>query len=108
MNLATNLVIDLLRKDLERDGVPFYLEKKGNRDAGAIFIKHDLMDGYIELYHRVYNNNGEKKFQSLDILKRHKCEEFIKKQIAFDPDVWIIEVEARDFKLDKVFSKLGL
>ena len=108
MNLATNLVIDLLRKDIERDGVPFYLEKKGNEDAGAVFVKHDLMDGYIELYHRVYNNNGEKKFQSLNILKRHKCEEFIKKQIAFDPDVWIIEVEARDFKLDTVFSKLGL
>ena len=108
MNLATNLVIDLLRKDIERDGVPFYLEKKGNLEAGAIFIKHDLMNGYIELYHRVYNNNGEKKFQLLDTLERHKCDHFIKKQISFDSDVWIIEVEARYFKLNKVFSKLGL
>ena len=108
MNFATNLVIDLLRKAIERDGIPFYLEKKGNRDAGAIFIKHDLMNGYIELYHRVYNNKGEKKFQSLDILERQKCEEFITKQITFDPDVWICEVEARDFKLNIVFSKLGL
>ena len=108
MNFATNLVIDLLRKAIERDGIPFYLEKKGNRDAGAIFIKHDLMNGYIELYHRVYNSNGEKKFQSFDILERQKCEEFIRKQITFDPDVWICEVEARDFKLNIVFSKLGL
>ena len=108
MNLATNLVIDLLRKDIERDGVPFYLEKKGNLEAGAIFIKHDLMNGYIELYHRVYNNKGEKKFQLLDILERHKCDHFIKKQISFDSDVWIVELEARDFKLNTVFSKLGL
>ena len=108
MDITTSLIVDLVRKNLERDGVPVYLEQKGHKDAGAIFIKHDLMNGYIELYHRVYDNNGEKKFQSLDILERQKCEEFIKKQIAFDPDVWIIEVEARDFKLDTVFSKLGL
>ena len=108
MNFATNLVIDLLRKDIECDGVPFYLEKKGNEDAGAIFVKHDLMDGYIELYHRVYNNNGVKKFQSLDVVERQTCEEFIEKQITFDPDVWIVEVEARDFKLNTIFSKLGL
>ena len=85
-----------------------YLEKKGHKDAGAIFIKHDIMNGFIELYHRVYDNKGEKKFKILDTLERHKCEEFIKKQISFDPDVWIIEVEARDFKLNTVFSKLGL
>ncbi len=108
MNFATNLVIDLLRKAIERDGIPFYLEKKGNINAGAIFIKHDLMNGYIELYHRVYNQNGEKKFQTLDVVERQACEDFIKKQITFDPDVWIIEVEARDFKLNTVFSKLGL
>ncbi len=108
MNLATKLVIDLLRKNIEREGIPFYLEKKGNIEAGAIFIKHDLMNGYIELYHRVFDNNGEKKFQFLDILERHKCVHFIKKQISVDSDVWIIEVEARDFKLNTVFSKLGL
>ena len=108
MNFTTILIIDLLRKNLESDGVPVYLEQKGHRDAGAIFIKHDLMNGYVELYHRVYNKKGEKKFQVLDLLKRHQCEEFIKKQISFDPDVWVVEVEARDFKLNKVFSKLGL
>ena len=108
MNFTTSLIVDLLRKNLERDGVPVYIEQKGHKDAGAIFIKHDLMNGYIELYHRVYNNNGEKKFQLLDILERHKCDHFIKKQISFDSDVWIIEIEARDFKLNTVFSKLGL
>ena len=108
MNFTTTLIIDLLRKDIENYGIPFYLEKKGNREAGAIFIKHDLMNGYIELYHRVYNKKGEKKFQVLDTFERHKCEDFIKKQISFDPDVWIVEVESRDFQLNKVFLKLGL
>ena len=108
MNLTTTLIIDILRKHVERDGIPFYLEKKGNREAGAVFIKHDLMNGCIELYHRVYNNKGEKKFLVLDILERHKCEDFIKKQIYFDPDVWIVEVESRDLKLNNVFLKLGL
>ena len=108
MDFTTTLVIDLLRKVIEREGIPFYLERKGNREAGAIFIKHDLMNGCIELYHRIYNNKGEKKFQVLDTLERHKCDHFIKKQISFDSDVWIVEVEARNFKLNKVFSKLGL
>ncbi len=108
MNFKTNLIIDLLRKYIERDGIPFYLEKKGNEEAGAIFIKHDLMNGRIEIYHRVFNNQGERKFQTLDILERTKCEEFINKQISCDPDVWIIEVEARNLKLNTVFSKLGL
>ena len=108
MNFTTILIIDLLKRNLENDGIPVYLERKGHEGAGAIFIKHDLMNGYIEIYHRVYNNKGEKKFEILDILERHKCEELIKKQITFDPDVWVIEVEARDFKLKKVFSKLGL
>ena len=101
-------MIDLLRKDIERDGVPFYLEKKGNLEAGAIFIKHDLMNGYIELYHRVYNDNAEKKFQVLDLLERHQCEIFIKKQMSIDQDLWVIEIESKDLKLNKIFSKLGL
>ncbi len=108
MNLKTNLIIDLLRKYVERDGIPFYLEKKGNEEAGAIFIKHDLMNGRIELYHRVFNNQGERKFEALDTLERTKCEEFINKQISFDPDVWIVEVEARDLRLNTVLSTLGL
>ena len=108
MNLKTSLIIDLLRKDIEREGIPLYIVKKGHQDAGAILIKHDLMNGYIEIFNRVYNNKGEKKFQSFDILKRHSCEEFIKKQQYFDPDIWIIEIEARVFNLIGVFKKLGL
>ena len=108
MNFKTTLVIDLLRKYLERDGIPFYLEKRGNGEAGAVFLKHDLMNGWIELYHRVFNDRGEKKFKTLDILERAKCEDFINMQISIDPDVWIVEVEARDLKLNTVFLKLGL
>ena len=108
MNLKAKMIVDTIRWSLERQGIQVYIEHKGDSDAGAIFIKHDLMNGNIELYHRVYNNNGEKKFQFLDILGKHKCDHFIKKQISFDSDVWIIEVEARYFKLNKVFSKLGL
>ena len=69
-----------MRKNLESQGVPVYLEQKGHKDAGAIFIKHDLMNGYIQLYHRVVNYEGKRKFQLLDTLERRPCEEFIKKQ----------------------------
>ena len=108
MKLKANLIIDIIKNQIEREGVPFYLEKRGDKDAGAIFIKHDLMNGFIHVYHRVYNSLGEKKFQFFDVFDEDSIGKFFKKQKAFDSDLWIIEIEARNYELKKLFSKLGL
>ena len=73
MNLKAKMIVDTIRWSLERQGIQVYIEHKGDSDAGAIFIKHDLMNGYIELYHRVYNDNAEKKLftirEAIDFLR---------------------------------------
>ena len=108
MNLKAKMIVDTIRWSLERKGIPVYIERKGDSDAGAIFVKHDKGKGLYDVYHRVNDYNEGKKIKFLSTFTEPSIREFFKKQSDIDSDLWLIEVVLRDFDLHDLFLKQGL
>ena len=108
MNLKAEMIVDTIRWTLERRGIQVYIERKGDVDAGAIFVKHDKGNGLYDVYHRVNDYNEGKKIKFLSTLKESSIKEFFKLQIDTDTDLWLIEVVSKDFDLQNLFLNQGL
>ena len=108
MNLKAKMIVDTIRWSLERKGIQVYIERKGDVDAGAIFVKHDKGKGLYDVYHRVNDYNKGKKIKFLSTLTESSIKEFFKLQIDTDADLWLIEVVSKDLDLHDLFLKQGL
>ena len=108
MNLKAKIIVDTIRWSLERKGIAVYIERKGDGDAGAIFVKHDKGMGLYDVYHRVNDYNEGKKIKFLSTFTESSIKEFFRKQSDIDTDLWLIEVVSKDFDLHGLFLKQGL
>lgn len=79
------------------------LRRRGAAEAGAVFVKVDRLDGSAVLYapapQSVFEARGiERRFSrahASEHLEVGEIEQRLTKEIRFDPDVWIVEVEDR-------------
>lgn len=86
------------------EGVAAVLRRRGAEEAGAIFIKIDRLDGTAALFGPAPQSSfdegqpAERAFSPL--LKTQpapgdEVEARLRREIKFDPDLWIVEVEDR-------------
>lgn len=76
--------------------IPVYIVKKGDTTAGAVFVKLNTMDGRAVCFQRSFDlNSGERQWLVLVEGDEKTVDESLSKQRAFDPDIWVIEVEDR-------------
>ena len=108
MNLKAKMIVDTIRWTLERQGIPVYIEHKGDEDAGAIFIKHDKGGRLYDVYHRVNDYNVGKRFELLNTFTEERLSDFFEKQTNIDADLWLIEIVSKGFDLHSLFLKQGL
>ena len=81
-----------------------YVIKRGDEQAGAIFVKIDTLDGFSKLFSRniKYDLNSEKEiieFADLYPQKRITTKEIdkrISKEIEIDRDCWVVEIEDKN------------
>ncbi len=82
-------------------GVSAVLRRRGAAEAGAIFVKIDRLDGSGALYGPAPQSEvegGERRFGRLhaaDWIDMAAVDDRLKREIAFDVDLWIVEVEDR-------------
>ena len=91
--VTTDLWVSAFRAKLEREGIPFYFYKTGDKSAGAILIKILDYEEEVVLYHRVNDFNGGQKWEKLLSGSEEKIDKAIKKQCNFDPDVWVLVID---------------
>ncbi|MDC0093983.1 DUF1491 family protein [Alphaproteobacteria bacterium] len=99
--LKAEIIINAGIRAAERNFANAYVIKKGDSEAGAIFIKIDTLDGYAKLYSRnlVYDfdkNKNVVQFQDLYPNKKTESRYIdmrITKEISIDRDCWIVEIE---------------
>ncbi len=82
------------------------LRRRGAPDAGAIFVRIDRLDGRSALYGPAPQSVATDRERGVERIfaRMHDAEwivdrdleERLARQILFDPDVWIIEVEDRE------------
>jgi hypothetical protein len=80
------------------------VRRRGAEEAGAIFIKLNRLDGTAELFGPAPQSSFEGSHPTDRAFSRSfrdqpvpeaKVEERLVKEIRFDPDAWIVEVEDR-------------
>lgn len=88
------------------EGIGAVLRRRGAAEAGTIFIKVDRLDGQSALFGPAPQSEieaGDRRFARLhqsDWIETFAAEERLRRELSFDVDLWIIEVEDR---LGRVF-----
>ena len=82
------------------EGVDAVLRKRGASEAGAVFVKVDHLDGTASLYgpapQLFVDDSGERLFTPvLQAVTPLDVEERMTRELRFDTDLWLVEVDDR-------------
>jgi hypothetical protein len=103
MRLKSSIWVAAYLRRCQNEGVFGAVRRRGAEEAGAVFIKLALLDGNAMLYapapQTAYDDSRpiERVFAASppQPVLEQAVEERLAKEIRFDPDVWIVEIEDR-------------
>lgn len=88
------------------EGVAAVLRRRGAAEAGAIFVKVDRLDGLAALYGPAPQSASlelepgvERLFARIhqaEWIDSREADRRLDREVAFDPDLWIVEIEDRE------------
>ena len=81
------------------EGVTAMLVRRGQRTSGAVLIRVNHLDGHSALLMRgtlADGRSGWLKGGGTSKVVDAEADRYIERQIKFDPDLWVIEVEDRE------------
>ena len=101
MRLKSAIWVAAYLRRCQSEGVFGAVRRRGAEEAGAVFVKVALMNGEAMLYvpapQSAYDDSRpvERVFvpSPPQPVEERQIEERLHKEIAFDPDVWIVETE---------------
>lgn len=83
-------------------GLAVYVARRGDSDAGAIFIKVDYLNGQTMVYAPATGtsdpDHDDRQWARLtgpEPVAETEADQAIERQAKFDPDIWVIVVEDR-------------
>jgi hypothetical protein len=103
MRLKSSIWVSAYLRRCQIEGAFGTLRRRGAEEAGAIFIKVNRLDGTGDLYgpapQTVFDERAAERMFA-PCLKQpaqpdEDIEKRLKREIDFDPDLWIVEVEDR-------------
>jgi hypothetical protein len=103
MRLKSAIWVSAYLRRCAVEGVQAVLRRRGAEEAGAIFIKIDRLDGTGDLYgpapQTAFDDDPSDRLFTPCLPKPAapvaEIEAYLAREIRFDPDVWIVEVEDR-------------
>ncbi|HJE22331.1 MAG TPA: DUF1491 family protein [Methylorubrum populi] len=101
--LRSDFWVSAQLRRLNGEGIPAVQRRRGAAEAGAIFVKVDRLDGSADLYGPApqalieAEDVGERRFTAvLSAAPAPDVEERLAREIRFDSDLWIIEIDDRE------------
>src|SRR5437868_6006246 len=104
MRLKSGIWVSAYLRRRHADGTFAVVRRRGAEEAGAVFIKIARLDGTAELYGPAPQSVFEEArpvdrafspcFKGQPVLEA-EVESYLARQIRFDSDLWVIEVEDR-------------
>lgn len=104
MHLRADIWVAAYLRRMGVEGAVAMLRRRGAAEAGAIFVKIDRLDGQAALYGPAPQSElAERDGVDRVWMRLHQdewidpasVEEKIAREMKFDPDLWLIEVEDR-------------
>jgi len=94
--LKSEIWVKATVKRLNHELITTMVIKSGDPDAGDIYIKVNFLNGYSRIFSRTFGEKGEHVWLATtgdSNVIESSANNYLKKQVQFDPDCWIIEIE---------------
>jgi hypothetical protein len=102
MRLRADIFVAALIRRTQSVGAIAVLRRRGAAEAGAIFVCLDRLDGRVALFgpapQSELDAEGDRRFvrmHTAEWIERAAMEDRLKREIDFDTDLWIVEIEDR-------------
>lgn len=98
MLLSTDLWVSALIRRAELAGAFATVARKGDARAGTVIVKaFDTSNRRARLYSEAFGPDGERLWmQPVQSDLESELDQYLERQIGYDPDLWIIEIEDRE------------
>jgi hypothetical protein len=104
MRLKSGIWVAAYIRRCQVEGAQAVLRRRGAEEAGAVFIKISRLDGTAEVYGPAPQSTFDEarpadrafiRCLKTEAATEADAEAYLARQIKFDPDIWMIEVEDR-------------
>lgn len=96
--LKTGIYVKALIRRVEIAGASAYVARRGSEEAGAVFLKLARPGGSCTVLSQARRGEGELVWMKPlgETSDEAAVAKYFEKQIRFDPDLWIVEIEDRE------------
>ena len=97
--LPAKLWIDAHLRQLTMAGTPYYIHNTGNFGSGIVMLKINGLGQGCRVLQQQRNLDGEMGWMALfkgETVAESEADDYIRRAIDRDPDMWVIEIEDRD------------
>lgn len=96
--LKAGIFVRALIRRAEVAGAQAYVVKKGSEEAGAVYLKVSRLDGSCTVLNQATAGAGERVWARPlgETCEEARAASYFEKQMKFDPDLWIVEIEDRE------------
>lgn len=102
MRLKADIWVQAYLRRCRMEGADAVLVRRGDEDAGAIYIKVSRLDGTAMLFGPAPAGLDMERTDRLWVpllpptqTSEADCDSYLARQVEFDPDVWIVAVDDR-------------
>jgi len=100
MRLKSEIWVKAYLRRCQYEGAPAVLVRRGDADAGAIYVKVSRLDGTAKLFGPAPAGLDDAREQRHwqpclpgEQAKESEADAYLQRQIEFDPDIWIVAVD---------------
>jgi hypothetical protein len=96
--LKAGIFVRALLRRVQVVGASAFVVRSGAEEAGAIILKIAKLDGTVLVLNQVRDAKGELAWAQplASWTDEKRATEWCDKQVKFDPDLWIVEIEDRE------------
>lgn len=94
--LPTALLVEATLKPLNAQGIFYYITNTGNHASGVIMLKLSDTRGQCSLIIQQRDLDGNMGWMHAlgeEVVEEQKADDYIRRSITRDPDLWVIEIE---------------
>ena len=93
--LKSQIYVQSIIRRAEVAGASAWLVRHGAEDAGAVFLKINRLDGNLLVLSPARRGEGERIWTRPlgDSCDEAAVSSYLERQLKFDPDIWIVEIE---------------